>query len=81
MQHKEMEAWLCRVYLIGGADAKAPHEIVPVYTPGTFHNGQLLAWNVTLPHGYFSAAPEVLEQSKGRSKILAATWQVPVHLG
>ena len=48
-----------RVYLIGGADAKSPVEVVPVYTPSEYeYNGlqmQLLMWNVTLPHGWFAA--------------------------
>ena len=55
----------CRVYLLGGADAKAPHDIVPVYTPSFVERSgnqkQLMMWNVTLPHGFFSAAAADLE--------------------
>lgn len=56
---------VCRVYLIGGADAASTHDIVPVYTPASLDEGQLLLWNVTLPPGYFSAAPERGRQYNG----------------
>lgn len=50
---------MCRVYLIGGADAKRPNDVVPVFTPATWvlHGTEkmLYAWNVTLPTGFFSA--------------------------
>ena len=53
------------MYLIGGADASAPHEILPVYTPAALQDGTLLAWNMTLPLGYFSAPPEDGQQQNG----------------
>lgn len=65
MLHEHMDIMFCRVYLLGGADAKAPYEIVPVFTPAAFHHGQLFAWNGTLPPGYFSAAPEDHQQRNG----------------
>ena len=51
-----------RVYLIGGADAKASHDAVPVYTPSFFIGPQLWAYNVTLPHGFFSSTAKNAQQ-------------------
>lgn len=32
MRHPQV-AYVCRVYLIGGADARAPHQVVPLFAP------------------------------------------------
>lgn len=51
-----------RVFLIGGADARA-NEAVPVFMPTRFVDNQMLARTLTLPKGYFSArstSPELI---------------------
>lgn len=44
-----------------------------MYAPIYSHNGQLFGWNVTLPHGYFSAPPENRDQVNGMS--ILTPWQ------
>ena len=60
---------LCRVYLIGGAEATgSSNDTALVYTPVYYANydGQrhMMIWNATLPLHFFSRAPSNLEAGK-----------------
>lgn len=65
-----------RVFLIGGADARVHNEVVPVFMPTTFVQDQMLANNVTLPKGYFSARGTGTQQGVSPCENTAA-WVCP----
>lgn len=54
---------ICRVYLIGGAEATGKaNDTAPVYTPAFHHyteegKRRVYVWNMTLPEGFFSRSP------------------------
>lgn len=49
----------CRVNLIGGGEAQGTAtDVAAVFTPGEAAQNQMYLYNMTLPHGFFSAAPE-----------------------
>ena len=54
----KMMALICRVNLIGGAQANGTAtDIAVVFTPAKAADRQLYMYNLTLPHGFFSRSP------------------------